>query len=152
MLSFQKILCPTDFSEPSLDGIAYGADLAKRYQAVLSLVHVVPVLPAIRTDPNYVALVPEYERALHDDAQRQLDALGKDLAAKGLEVRTIVGHGDPGNEIVRIAKDEAADIIVIATQGNTGWRHLVFGSVAAKVVRLAQLPVLTVPGAKKEST
>ena len=147
MLSFQKIICPTDFSEASLSALAHAADLAAQYQADLYLVNVVPALPPLPTDPNSFAQVPEYERALHLDAQRRLDALADDLAGKSLRAHTIVGHGDPATEIVRVAKDEGAGLIVIATHGATGWRHLVFGSVAEKVVRLAQLPVLTLPAA-----
>jgi nucleotide-binding universal stress UspA family protein len=71
--------------------------------------------------------------------------MAADIAAHGLAVRTAVGHGDAGAEIVRLASDEAADLIVIATHGTTGWRHAMFGSVAEKVVRLARRPVLTIP-------
>jgi nucleotide-binding universal stress UspA family protein len=48
------------------------------------------------------------------------------------------------HEIVRLANEHAVDLIVIATHGETGWRRLVFGSVAEKVVRLAECPVLTI--------
>ena len=57
-----------------------------------------------------------------------------------------MSHGDPAKEIVRIAIDENIDMIVIATHGLTGWQHIVFGSVAEKVVRFAECPVLTVRG------
>ena len=53
--------------------------------------------------------------------------------------------GDAAEEIVRLAKTEAANLIVIATHGLTGWRHLVFGSVAEKVIRLSDQPVLVIP-------
>jgi nucleotide-binding universal stress UspA family protein len=56
----------------------------------------------------------------------------------------MVGHGDAAGEIVLIAEKEHVDLIVIATHGWTGLRHLVFGSVAEKVVRLAPCPVLTI--------
>lgn len=145
MLSFKKILCPSDFSAPSRTALAAAAEIAAHYQAELYVVHVVPVVPLLPPDPNFLLAVPEYERALHADAERQLQTLRAELTAKGLVVHTIVGHGNAGNEIVRLAKAEAVDLIVIATHGTTGWQHAMFGSVAEKVVRLAQRPVLTIP-------
>jgi nucleotide-binding universal stress UspA family protein len=56
----------------------------------------------------------------------------------------IVIHGKPAHEIVSLASQEMADIIVIATQGESGWQRFVFGSVAEKVVRHADCPVLTI--------
>jgi nucleotide-binding universal stress UspA family protein len=149
MLPFKKILCPSDFSGASRIALGAAAEVAGQFQAEMYLVHVVPVVPPLPPDPNFVFEVPEYERALHADAERQLQALTQELRAKGLVVHTMVGHGDPGSEIVRVAKDEAVDLIVIATHGMTGWRHVVFGSVAEKVVRLAHRPVLTIPAPRE---
>ena len=64
-------------------------------------------------------------------------------ACKNIKVRTEIGTAnDVGMEIVRIAEDEFADMIVIATHGMTGWRRIPFGSVAKKVVEEAKCPVL----------
>jgi nucleotide-binding universal stress UspA family protein len=68
----------------------------------------------------------------------------EELVGKTVKVRTEVGHGDAAEEIVLIAKKEGADLIVISTHGSTGLERWVFGSVAEKVVRLAECPVLTV--------
>jgi len=56
----------------------------------------------------------------------------------------MVGHGSAAEEIVLIAKNESVDLIVISTHGSTGIERFVFGSVAEKVVRLVECPVLTV--------
>jgi nucleotide-binding universal stress UspA family protein len=149
MLPLKKIVCPTDFSPASEKAIAEALELAREFKAEILLVNVVPVLPPAPSDPNFVFEVPEYERALHADAERRLKEMAADVASKGLTVHTEVGHGDAGAEIVRIAKDENADLIVIATHGMTGWRHVMFGSVAEKVVRLAHRPVLTVPAPRE---
>ncbi len=148
MLSFKKILCPSDFSAASRAALTAAADLAASYKAELCLVHVIPVLPPAPPDPNFVLAVPEYERALHLDAERRLQALAQELCAKGISARTIIRHGDAGGEIVRAAAAETADLIVIATHGHTGWQHVMFGSVAEKVVRHARRPVLTIPAAQ----
>ena len=145
MLPLKKIVCPSDFSAAAQKAVTEALELVQHFQAELVLVHVVPVVPPAPTDPNFVFEVPEYERALHVDAERRLRALAAEVAGKGVAVRTAVGHGDAGAEIVRIANDEGADLIVIATHGTTGWRHAMFGSVAEKVVRTAHRPVLTVP-------
>jgi universal stress protein A len=144
MTSFKYILCPTDFSEPSYEGLKYAIELAKQFGAELGIAHVLPVMPPLPPDPNYVLEVPEYERALHLDAEQKLSALTEERIPKEIRVRTLIGHGDAGYEIVRIARDESADLIVIATHGLTGWHHLIFGSVAERVVRSAACPVLTI--------
>ena len=145
MLPLKKIVCPTDFSAAAQKAVTEALELIRQFQAELVLVHVLPVLPPAPSDPNFVFQVPEYERALHVDAERSLRSLAADLTGKGVSVRTVVGHGDAGAEIVRVASEESADLIVIATHGVTGWRHAMFGSVAEKVVRTAHRPVLTVP-------
>jgi nucleotide-binding universal stress UspA family protein len=96
-------------------------------------------------DSTVLMQLPEYERLLRP--QQGLEELAKPLLARGLKVHTIVTHGDPASEIVKIAKQKSVDIIVIATHGNTGWRRLAFGSVAEKVVRTATCPVLTIRSA-----
>jgi len=145
MLPLKRIVCPTDFSPAAEAAVASATELGRHFKAELVLVHVVPVLPAVPSDPNFTFEVPEYEHALHADAERRLNAMAAEIGAHGLTARTAVGHGDAGSEIVRLASDEAADLIVIATHGTTGWRHAMFGSVAEKVVRLARRPVLTIP-------
>lgn len=144
MLTFKSILCPTDFSEPSYEGLKYAIELAAQFRAELILLHVVPVPPPLPPDPNYVFEVPEYERILHRDAEQKLNQLAAEWVPKEVKVRHLIGHGDAGSEIVRLAEDERAELLVIATHGLTGWRHLIFGSVAERVVRMATCPVLTV--------
>jgi len=120
------------------------SELAEHFGAELLLVNVVPVLPAVPPDLNYVFKIPEYEKYLHADAAEQLRKAREELVGKNVKVRTMVGHGSAAQEIVRIAKAESVDLIVISTHGSTGLEHFVFGSVAEKVVRLAESSVLTV--------
>ncbi len=143
LMTFKKILCPTDFSEASQLAIRVAADLAARDQGELRLMHVIDAEPVEPMNPNIAMEVPEYERIRHADAQRQLDEAA--ACFKNVTVGTMVGHGDPGDEIVRIAREEVADLIVMSTHGRTGLDRVVFGSVAEKVVRHAHRPVLTIP-------
>ena len=108
------------------------------------MVNVVPAVPSLPPDPNYVFKIPEYERYLHADAEEQLRKAREELVGKNVKVQTQVGHGSAADEIVLIAKAEKVDLIVISTHGSTGLERWVFGSVAEKVVRLAECPVLTV--------
>lgn len=144
MFPVKKILCPTDFSGPAADCLQAASEMAQHFGAELVVLHVVPVIPTLPPDPNYVFKVPEYEQYLHADAEKQLRQIRERLSAEKINVRTIIGHGSAAEEIVAAAKKENADLIVIATHGSTGWQRLVFGSVTEKVVRLAECPVLTV--------
>jgi len=144
MLPLTRILCPTDFSDASRGALAAARELALHFRAEIRLVHVVPVVPVVAPNPNFVLSVPEYERALHMEAQGRLDVLSRELNDAGVRSSTAIGHGDAGSEIVRMAKGDGVDIIVIATQGHGRLDHFLFGSVAERVVRLAECPVLTV--------
>ena len=141
MFPSQRIVCPTDFSEASLQALANAADIALHNQAQIYLVHVIPVT-LTTADRCMPITMPEYQRFLKP--QERLQQIAESLQAKGLKAEIVTGRGDPATEIVRIAKEKGADMIVIATQGNTGWRHFAFGSVAEKVVRLASCPVLSI--------
>jgi nucleotide-binding universal stress UspA family protein len=88
--------------------------------------------------------IAEYEEALHANAQRKVNEVIEQRLPKDARPRGIVTQGDTPTEIARLAEEEHADLIVIATHGMTGWRHLVFGSVTEKVLRLASCPVLTI--------
>lgn len=144
MLPIKRILCPTDFSEPSLEAVKAACELAEHFESEMCLAYVVPTIPLPTSDPAYDFELPEYERILHEDAVRKLRNLREEVIKPGITAKTIVGHGQAADEIVIIAEREKVDLIVIATHGSTGLRHFVFGSVAEKVVRLAPCAVLTV--------
>jgi universal stress protein A len=146
VLPIRTILCPLDFSEPSNKALQSAIELAAQFRAALVLVHVIPTaVPGVPADPAYAfAGTEEYEKALRVDAEEQLTLAAQHIPPE-VKSRNVVGNGDPADEVVRLAATEKADLIVIATHGLTGWRHLVFGSVAEKVVRQATRPVLVVP-------
>lgn len=143
MFPFKKILCPTDFSEPSYEGLKWALQLAQHFGAELSIIHVIPISPALG-EAAVTFHVAEYETSARADVEHRFQELFQQRMPAGMQVRRIISHGDAATEIVRVASEEQMDVIVIATHGLTGWRHLVFGSVAEKVVRLATCPVLTV--------
>jgi nucleotide-binding universal stress UspA family protein len=146
MFPAKTIVCPIDFSEASLQALANASDIAVHNGAEVYLIHVIPILLA-DAEPAAIMTLPEYEQFLQP--QQRLKKAAETLLAKGLKVHTMLGRGDAASEIVRIAKEKGADLIVIATHGNTGWRHFAFGSVAEKVVRLATCPVLSIRSAAR---
>jgi nucleotide-binding universal stress UspA family protein len=150
-MMIRKILVPTDFSAHSKEAQAWAAELARRYDASLTLVHVYqPIsyaLPEgyVLPSANLLAdLEVSLGRAL-DDAKKQLEA------SSGLRVDTALMQGVPFAEIVRFAREGSYDLIVLSTHGRTGLRHVLLGSVAEKVVRKAPCPVLTVRPAGHEA-
>jgi universal stress protein A len=143
MLPFKKILCPTDFSEPGCVSVEAAAEMAQRFGAELILMHVVGPIPALDA-PSGVSTfdVAAYQRELSQSARTYLEERQAEVP-KGITTRILVTHGDAGHEIVRVAKEEGVDLIVMATHGATGWRHRIFGTVTEKVVRNAHCSVLT---------
>jgi universal stress protein A len=139
MLTIKKILCPVDFSEPSYKGLDFAVDLAKLFQAELVVLHVLQVLP-----PRYTFEVPEFEGIMHNESEQQLKDDVAMRVPSTIKTKILVGHGNAAKQIIEIAKEEDADLIAIATQGHSGWEHLVMGSVAEKVVRHAHCPVFAV--------
>jgi len=142
MLPFKKILYPTDFSDPSYEALKAANEFALLFSAELCVVHVVSPVVTAPGDPSGsdFLILEEMDKA----ARESLKEMVKKGIPKGLLVRQIVVLGEAAEEIIRISEEERVDLIVIATHGQTGWRHFVFGSVAEKVVRLAPCPVLTI--------
>jgi nucleotide-binding universal stress UspA family protein len=145
ILPIKKILCPTDFSEPAYEGLKAGSELAKFFSEELILVHVIStaqILPASYEPAT--AILPQILKELEESAQKSLQQTAQNEIFKDIKVRTLLLQGGPAEEIVRAAEEEVADLIVIATHGQSGWKKFISGSVTERVVRLADRPVLTI--------
>jgi nucleotide-binding universal stress UspA family protein len=137
------IVYPTDFSESAARAEREAVQLAKALGAQLILAHIGTDATLWRegvSTPEMRALV-ERQRKWATDS---LAARAAALAAEGVTARAVVKAGVPWKEIVHLAAEEHADMIVMGTQGRTGLEHLLLGSVAERVVRTAPCPVLTV--------
>ncbi len=144
MLPFKRILCPTDFSGPSFKAIEAGGELARVFHAELFLLHVIPPLPALSGPESPGSFdASRYQAALGKSAKKSLNDIKKKRLSRGVKVSILVSEGSPAHDILRMAKIKRADLIVIATHGQTGLRHL-FGSVADRVMRHSTVPVLTI--------
>lgn len=156
MLPFKKILVPTDFSAPALEALKRAVELAQHFSASLLLVNIVPPIP-LPTRPIAGSTLAEpglspafdvtaYLMELNEAAKDGLQNLVNEHVPEGTAADYIVSSGQPEQEIIKTAQQENADLIVIATHGERGWRRFLFGSVAEKVVRLAERPVLVIHG------
>ncbi len=145
-MSVTRVLIPVDFSEDSLHAADYGADLAKRFNAEVILLYVVePIYYAAPVDmyatsPSLATLLVEQR----ESARKQLAELMTKLEKQRLRVTALLKTGAPAHVIPDTAKRTKADLIVMATHGRTGLAHVLMGSVAERVVRMAECPVLTV--------
>ena len=139
MLAIRTILHPTDFSERSQYAFGVACALARDYGARLIVLHVAEV-PTVASAEGVV--LPPNPEELRRAAQEQLDRLPVPHANVRAERR--LEQGDAVTEILRVAQEVHADLIVLGTHGRTGLGRLLMGSVAEQVVRQAACPVLTV--------
>ena len=150
----RQILLPTDFSGCANYALPYAAAIARATHARILCVHVVePLVPAVGytglADPMPIADISEQ---LEDSAEREFPRLTDCDELIGLDVEEIIVHGDAAAEIVRVAGENEADLIVISSHGRTGLGRMIFGSTAEAVVRHASCPVLVVKPPQEEAS
>lgn len=145
MIDLRRILVPTDFSKFSRIALAYASAFAEKFGAELYLLHVVQDLAVFIPDMVTVAPPPapsveQMTRAVQD----AFDRIIKENQLDRLNIHREVREGTPFYEIVRYAKEQNINLIIMGTHGHTGLTHMLLGSVTEKVVRKAPCPVLTV--------
>ncbi|MGE5413915.1 MAG: universal stress protein [Syntrophomonadaceae bacterium] len=144
MKAFRRILLATDFSSSSNAAWKRGLELAKASGAPVFVVHVVPSLAQTQTVPW---VYREMEAEIRADAARRLRAMVARARAAGVRAKSLLLTGMPAHEaIVRAARRQKVDLIVVGTHGRTGVAGALIGSVARRVVATAPCPVLAVRG------
>lgn len=141
--SIKKIILATDFSDMSKDAGSHALLLARTSKAELKVLHIFDTSAWSIPAHDYLAADAIIE-GLEEAIQRGKDSLKKLAESFDLKVETIFREGDPVHEIIRIAEEENADLIVLGTHGYKGWKRFTMGSVAELVVRNAPCAVLTV--------
>jgi nucleotide-binding universal stress UspA family protein len=147
MIPIQRILVPTDFSDPAAAALRLAASFAKEFDARLYLLHVVPEPYAYPWGTELSALPLNDILAQSEDAARQhlqVIAAETGIPANRLDVQVLVGT--PVDQVLAHAKEQQIDLIVLGTHGRGLVGHLLLGSVAERVVRRSTVPVLTVHG------
>ena len=142
MRQIRTILVPIDFSPPSRAALDFGLQLARRFDASVWLLHAY-VLPAYAFTEG-VAIGPDLAENLANDARKGLERMRDELEEKVVSISVATVAGSPAEVIVEWAQTHGVDAIVMGTHGRTGLQHLLAGSVAERVVRLAKCPVVTV--------
>ena len=144
MLVIHRILCPVDFSEPSERALDYALGLAERLGAEVDVVHVFQ-FPTFAVEDGTVTLPPFLQENLAQRLRERLEQFVLEKTGEGPKTTVQVLEGVPYVEIMQAAKGR--DLIVMATHGRTGLSRLLLGSVAERVVRGSEIPVLTIRSA-----
>jgi nucleotide-binding universal stress UspA family protein len=142
---WKRICCPIDFSDASRAAMEVAADLARRFGAELVLLHAYPI-PGYTFPDGSVVASPRMMQELAEQTERHLGEWRSDAErlVGGPRVTMEKAVGEPAAEILSYAKRSGVDLLVLGTHGRTGLEHALMGSVAERVVRRAQCPVLTV--------
>jgi nucleotide-binding universal stress UspA family protein len=144
MIDLHRILVPTDFSKHSDNALTYAAAFAEKFHAELYLLHVVQDLSVFVPEAAIaVPSMPPVEQ-LTAAVRETLERVIEKNKLRRFTVHAEVREGSPFYEIIRFAKEQEIDLIILGTHGRSGLAHVLLGSVAEKVVRKAPCPVLTV--------
>lgn len=137
---FETIVLATDGSEYSAAPEAAALEMARRCSARLLVTRVV------LTNPEYEALVPDRVQKAEAEAQKQIEQIADAARAAGVRAETVLRQGsDPYHEVVRVANDRHADVIVIGRRTRSDLARMMVGDSTAKVIGLATCSVLVVP-------
>lgn len=140
----KRILVPTDFSRVANNALKYAIELAGAFKAELYLYHVYHIHKV-----DYNPYLPEDEQPFKKQVERQMELtklkFEEDIARKGLSVHTIVDQDSIFFLFKNKIKNLGIDLVVMGSKGASGLERVVFGSVAANVMEIAEIPVLVVP-------
>jgi len=142
MISIKRILVPTDFSEPGRTALLYAVEFADQFGAAVDLLHVIDSVPAgalLSYRP-----IEELRQSLRVHADEQMGKLHTEWSEHNFPVTKVIVDGHPFVEIVRHAKENEVDLIIMGTHGRGAIAHMMLGSVAEKTIRKSPCPVLTV--------
>ena len=143
---FRSVLCAVDFSQDSARALEHAHSLARHGAGRLTIVHVVEPIP-VGYDPMVGPPfdIAGYESRLEESGRAQLHKLAPDPATAGCEIETVLACGKAYHEILRVAAERQADVIVVGVHGRNAFDRLVFGSTTEHIIRRARCPVLAVP-------
>ncbi len=143
MIKLKRILVPTDFSDSARNALTYGTSFAHEYGAELLLLHVVETIAVGYASDLFPVPMAEVFDEISGYAKGELAKLGAEARGRVGAVREILVQGKPSAEIIRLAREEEVDMIVLGTRGKGMLDKAIFGSTTERVVRGAPCPVLT---------
>jgi nucleotide-binding universal stress UspA family protein len=142
-LPIEKVLCPTDFSIFSSRALRHAVSLARQFGAGLKVAHVIPRMSPYAAPPFYPAPMAVDART-RELAESELKNFVVPAVEARVPVETEVREGDPWREILAMAEELPADLVVMGTHGRGGFERLFLGSVVEKLLRRLPCPILTV--------
>jgi len=143
---YKKIIVPLDGSELSesvLDHVITIATSCQVPEVVLIRVRE-PLDNSVRVALD-AEIASELDQAYHDEADNYLKSIAKLLEQKDIAVKTEVLAGNPAKKIIEYSSNNDVDLIIMSTHGRSGVSRIVFGSVADKVIRQTEVPILLKP-------
>jgi len=143
----KKILVPIDFSTCSMKGLKYALALAKRHDAALTLLNVVPIPPYAVGEASGGENIPTCLRA---SGEQELASIVNDIIRGQVAADIVVRNGTAAVEIVEVAKILPADLVIVSTHGPGGVMRIFLRSVVEYVVLHAPCPVLVVRECERE--
>ena len=146
---FKTIVCGLDFSPASERALEYALSLAQEAGGRLVLVHALEWFAEEEPKLSAHFNVSEFRRTLEADARSQMAKLVPESARTWCEAESVIVHGKAYHELLRVAAEKKADLMVLGVRGRSAADLALFGSTAQHVVRQATCPVLTVPLARK---
>jgi universal stress protein A len=150
-MPIQHLLVPFDFSPYAEQALAYAIGLAQTLQARLTLLHVRDTM-SWGVAQAEAMIPPSVRQELETSIAEEMEEPLARVHQAGLQGKTAIAQGVPFQTIIETARDNDVDLIVMGTHGRTGLTHVLMGSVAEKVVRLAPCPVLVTRGSTEAST
>ena len=150
VMHVNNILVPVDFSNYSEKALTYASEIAQSYNAQLQVLHIIEetMHPAfsVTGKSSIFDLVP----GIKDDSKKRIAKMLEKFVSDKVKSKVFIQGGRAANDIIKFAKENSTDLIVIATHGLTGLEHMLLGSVTEKVVRMAHCPVFTVKSFGKQ--
>lgn len=147
MISLHHVLVPLDFSEGSQTATETAVDLARAFDARVTILNVFEVSMYVYASGPFMPMFDTTD-ALEKAAREAIGARLAEVKTRYANVDAIVRCGHPWEEIVDATAELKADLVVMGTHGRRGLSHVFLGSVAERVVRMSSVPVLTVRGLK----
>ncbi|PWT91175.1 MAG: hypothetical protein C5B54_05780 [Acidobacteria bacterium] len=142
-MNIQKILCPIDFSDFSVNALRYACAFAEQYRSQLMVYYCLPVAlaPVVGLSPS---INNDWQLSSADAKERLGECIAPYSQHHNLEIQTRVDFGNAAAQILETATEEEADLIVMGTHGLTGYEALLMGSTTNKVLHKVKIPVLVV--------
>ena len=139
---FSKILVPIDGSPNSYRGLEYATDIALKYHAEITLIHVVENASNAYLGGSAVPVPEKYFTEKDYFDRNILQKRSKELESMGIKVKTIQANGNASEEILKVSG--GYDLIVIGSRGLGGFKKLLLGSVSSGILQRSTVPVLVV--------